>query len=80
MDRDSVALSHLIEAALSIHARNREDALDNSDDSDDSDDFVDFTDDEIRRMVRALWAGRHSTTRREFHEAVGQGVLRWVAE
>ena len=76
-ERDSVALRHLVEAALSAHSRRR--ALAQEAD-DGSEEFVDFTDKEIQDMVRALWAERDTSCRKGFHSAVGEAVVRWVSE
>jgi len=74
MIQDSVAMTHLIDAALGLHNRNR-DAAD-----DESENFVDFSDEEIRSMIRALWVERYSSSRHSFKEQVGIAVLRVVKE
>jgi len=74
MDRDSVALSHLLEVTIRIHDQERMTS------DEEADDFVDFTDDEIRSMVRSLWAGRNTSSRLQFREAAGEAVLRWVKQ
>ena len=74
MDRDSVALSHLLEVTLKVHDQERLTS------DDESDDFVDFNDDEIRAIVRSLWAGRNTSSRLKFREASGEAVLRWVKQ
>ena len=74
MNQDSVAVTLLIDAALKLHNRNRNDA------DDESEDFVAFSDDEIRSMIGALWYERYSTSRRDFIAQVGTAVLRVVKE
>lgn len=75
MTDKNIAYQHLLEAVLRRHSVYRE-----ADDPVDENDFFDFSDDELRRIIEALWLGRYSSERKEFKNIVGTLVSEKVTE
>lgn len=71
----NVAYQHLLNCVLTEHAKRR-----NLDKDLVEDDFFEFTEEELKRIVDALWADRYSPDRKTFKTIVGQIISEKVAE
>ena len=74
MTEGNIAYKHLLDAVLNRHSEHR-----TKDSEDIEDDFFEFSDDELKRMVDALWADRYSTDQKTFQNVVGEMVSRKVS-
>lgn len=74
MSEKNIAYRHLLDSVLSLHAAHRK-----SDDPTDENDFFEFSDDELRRIVDALWDDRYSVERRNFKNVVGSIISEKVS-
>jgi len=74
MSEKNIAYKHLLDSVLKLHAAHRK-----SDDPMDETDFFEFSDDELRRIVDALWDDRYSAERKNFKNVVGSIISEKVA-
>ena len=65
MSDNNIAYKHLLDAVLNLHAENRK-----HDDPLVDEDYFEFTDDELKRIVEALWSDRYSADRKNFKNVV----------
>jgi hypothetical protein len=74
MSDNNIAYKHLLDAVLSLHAVNAK-----HDDPLQDDDFFEFTDEELKRIVEALWSDRYSADRKNFKNIVASIVSEKVS-
>ena len=74
MSDNNIAYKHLIDAVLGLHVENRK-----HDDPLQDDDFFEFTDEELKRVVEALWSDRYSSERRNFKNVVASIISEKVS-
>ena len=74
MSEKNIAYKHLLDSVLNLHAAHRK-----SDNPTDETDFFEFSDDELRRIVEALWDDRYSAERKNFKNIVGSIISEKVA-
>ena len=65
MSENNIAYKHLLDAVLNLHSGNKE-----HDDPLVEDDYFEFTDEELKRVVEALWSDRYSSERKNFKNVV----------
>jgi hypothetical protein len=70
----NVAYNHLVDSVLRRHAEHKAE-----DSADVEDDYFEFTEDELKRIVEALWIDRYASERKTFKGAVGDVVSKKVA-
>jgi len=75
MSEKNIAYRHLLDSVLSLHTAHRK-----SDDPTNENDFFEFSDDELRRIVDALWDDRYSAERRNFKNVVGSIISEKVSD
>lgn len=74
MTDKNVAYNHLVDSVLRRHAEHKAE-----DSADVEDDYFEFTEDELRRLVEALWIDRYAADRRTFKGSVGDIVSKKVS-
>ena len=75
MSEENIAYKHLLDSVLNLHSSNRE-----SDDPADENDFFEFSDDELIKIVKALWDDRYSMERKNFKDIVGSIISEKVSD
>ena len=75
MSDNNIAYKHLIDAVLNLHSENRK-----HDDPLQDDDFFEFTDEELKRVVEALWSDRYSSDRKNFKNVVASIISEKVSD
>ena len=75
MSDNNIAYKHLIDAVLNLHSENRK-----HDDPLQDDDFFEFTDEELKRVVEALWSDRYSSDRKNFKNVVASIISEKVTD
>jgi hypothetical protein len=74
MSDNNIAYKHLIDAVINLHSENRK-----HDDPLQDDDYFEFTDEELKRVVEALWSDRYSSDRKNFKNVVASIVSEKVS-
>jgi hypothetical protein len=74
MSDNNIAYKHLIDAVINVHSENRK-----HDDPLQDDDYFEFTDEELKRVVEALWSDRYSSDRKNFKNVVASIVSEKVS-
>ena len=74
MSDNNIAYKHLIDAVLDLHVENRK-----HDDPLQDENFFEFTDEELKRVVEALWSDRYSSERRNFKNVVASIISEKVS-
>jgi hypothetical protein len=75
MSDNNIAYRHLIDAVINLHSENRK-----HDDPLQDDDYFEFTDEELKRVVEALWSDRYSSDRKNFKNVVASIVSEKVSD
>jgi hypothetical protein len=75
MSDNNIAYKHLIDAVLNLHSENRK-----HDDPLQDEDFFEFTDEELKRVVEALWSDRYSSDRKNFKNVVASIISEKVSD
>ena len=75
MSDNNIAYKHLIDAVLNLHSENRK-----HDDPLQDEDFFEFTDEELKRVVEALWSDRYSSDRKNFKNVVASIMSEKVSD
>jgi hypothetical protein len=75
MSDSNIAYKHLIDAVLNLHSENRK-----HDDPLQDEDFFEFTDEELKRVVEALWSDRYSSDRKNFKNVVASIISEKVSD
>jgi hypothetical protein len=69
MSESNIAYKHLLDAVLNLHSRNKR-----HDDPLVEEDYFEFTDEELKRIVEALWSDRYSSERKNFKNVISSIV------
>jgi len=75
MSDNNIAYRHLIDAVINLHSENRK-----HDDPLQDDDYFEFTDEELKRVVEALWSDRYSSDRKNFKNVVASIISEKVSD
>jgi len=74
MSDNNIAYKHLLDAVLNLHSQNKK-----HDDPLVDDDFFEFSENELKRIVEALWSDRYSSERINFKNVLAAIVSEKVS-